>query len=95
MKLSINYWKSVEGQYSDNSFDKPLYTNESNQAPDECDYFTIRKSFEDESGVEHAVDEKTANAIANHLQFKGDVRESRSGKPWRCYKNNISNKQVN
>ena len=91
MKLSINYWKSVEGQYSDNSFDKPLYTNETNQAPDECDYFTIRKSFEDESGVEHTVDEKTANAIANHLQFKGDVRESKSGKSWRCYRNNISN----
>ena len=83
MKLSINYWKSVEGQYSDNSFDKPLYTNESNQAPDECDYFTIRKSFEDESGVEHTVDEKTANAIANHLQFKGDVRDSKRGKYWR------------
>ena len=39
----------------------------------------------------HTVDEKTATAVANHLQFKGDVRESKSGKSWRCYRNNISN----
>ena len=76
MNIPIKYWKVTEGQYSDNSFDKPLYTNETNSAPEDCDYFTIAK---------------TATAIANHLQFKGDVRESKSGKSWRVYKNRISN----
>ena len=45
MNIPIKYWKSTEGQYSDNSFDKPLFTNETNSAPDTCDYFTIAKEF--------------------------------------------------
>ena len=57
---------------------------------EDCDYFTIAKEFEVDD-KSHTVDEKTATAIANHLQFKGDVRESKSGKSWRVYKNRISN----
>ena len=34
---------------------------------------------------------KTATAVANHLEFKGEMRESKSGKSWRCYKNQINN----
>tara|TARA_Y100000593_G_C4224996_1_gene293925 strand:- start:599 stop:910 length:312 start_codon:yes stop_codon:yes gene_type:complete len=90
MNIPIKYWQATEGQYSENSFDKPLYTNETNSAPDNCDYFTIAKEFEVDD-KSHTVDEKTATAIANHLQFKGDVRESKSGKSWRVYKNRISN----
>ena len=90
MNIPIKYWKSTEGQYSDNSFDKPLFTNETNSAPEDCDYFTITKEF-DVNDKPHTIDEKTATAIANHLQFKGDVRESKSGKSWRVYKNRISN----
>lgn len=88
--IPINYWKSTEGQYSENSWDKPLYTNEPNSAPEDCDYFTIRKSFENDGDVVQ-VTEKQATAIRDYLQFKGDVRESKSGNSWRVYKNRISN----
>ena len=91
MNIPINFWKSTEGQFSENSFDQPLYSSQPNTAPEECDYFSIRKVFEDKSGKEHTIDEKTATAIANHLEFKGEIRESKSGKSWRCYKNQINN----
>ena len=42
--IPISYWKSVEGQYSEKSWDKPLYTNEPNSAPTDCDYFTESQS---------------------------------------------------
>ena len=32
-----------------------------------------------------------ATVIANHLEFKGDVRESQTGQSWRVYKNVLSN----
>ena len=47
--IPISYWKSVEGQYSEKSWDKPLYTNEPNTAPTDCDYFTVRKTYENDS----------------------------------------------
>ena len=88
--IPINYWKSVEGQYSDKSWDKPLYASEPNTAPEDCDYFTVSKTFESE-GKEVAVTEDQVAMIKDYLQFKGDVRESRSGNSWRVYKNRISN----
>ena len=88
--IPISYWKSVEGQYSDNSWDKPLYTNEPNTAPTDCDYFTVRKTYENDS-KSYEVSEAEATAIRDYLQFKGDVRDSQSGNSWRVYKNRISN----
>ena len=87
MNIPINFWKSTEGQFSENSFDQPLYSSQPNTAPEECDYFSIRKVFEDKSGAEHTIDEKTATAVANHLEFKGEIRESKSGS---CSSYNLS-----
>ena len=88
--IPINYWQSTEGAYSENSWDKPLYTNTPNSAPENCDYFTVKKSFED-GGKVVAVTEDQATSIRDYLQFKGDVRESLSKNSWRVYKNKISN----
>ena len=88
--IHISYWKTTDGQYSENSWDKPLYASEPNSAPDECDYFTIRKEY-DNNGTTAEVTEDMATMIAGHLEFKGDVRESRSGNSWRVYKNKLSN----
>ena len=63
MNIPINFWKSTEGQFSENSFDQPLYSSQPNTAPEECDYFSIRKVFEDKSGKEHTIDVSN-NSIA-------------------------------
>ena len=89
--IPINYWQTTDGQYSDKSWDKPLYSSEPNTAPESCDYLTIRKEYEAADGQIHKVAEDTATAIANYLEFKGDVRESQSRESWRVYKNKISN----
>ena len=89
--IPINYWQATDGQYSDKSWDKPLYSTEPNASPNETDYFTIRKEYEDDTGQEHKVTLDMATVIANHLEFKGDVRESQSGQSWRVYKNQLSN----
>ena len=88
--IPISYWKTTDGEYSEKSWDKPLYASEPNSAPDECDYFTIRKEY-DNGGTTAEVTEDMATIIANHLEFKGDVRESKSGQSWRVYKNPLSN----
>ena len=89
--IPINYWKTTDGEYSEKSWDQPLYSSEPNIAPDNCDYFTIRKEYEDNTGQKHEVTSEVATVIANYLEFKGDVRESQSGQSWRVYKNQISN----
>tara|TARA_R100000664_G_C2751448_1_gene138748 strand:+ start:2085 stop:2387 length:303 start_codon:yes stop_codon:yes gene_type:complete len=89
--IPISYWKTTEGQFSDKSWDKPLYSSEPNSAPTDCDYFTIRKTFEDSDGNTQEISEQKAQAIANHLQFRGDVRESKSGESWRVYRNKLNN----
>ena len=89
--IPISYWETTDGEYSEKSWDKPLYASEPNTAPESCDYFTIRKEYEDDTGQEHKVTLEMATVIANHLEFKGDVRESQSGQSWRVYKNVLSN----
>ena len=89
--IPINYWQTTDGQYSDKSWDKPLYSSEANTAPESCDYFTIRKEYEDDDSQKHEVTLEMATAIASYLEFKGDVRESQSELSWRVYKNQISN----
>tara|TARA_Y100000310_G_scaffold26490_1_gene25287 strand:+ start:449 stop:748 length:300 start_codon:yes stop_codon:yes gene_type:complete len=89
--IPINYWQSTEGEYSERSWDKPLYSSEQNTAPESCDYFTIRKEFEDKEGTKHQVTQDQATVIANYLEFKGEVRESQTGQSWRVYKKQISN----
>jgi len=89
--IPINYWQTTDGEYSERSWDKPLYSTEPNSAPDDCDYFTIRKEYEDGSGQSQEVTLEMATVIANHLEFKGDVRESQSTKSWRVYKAQLSN----
>ena len=89
--IPISYWETTDGQYSDKSWDKPLYASEPNTAPESCDYFTIRKEYDDDAGQKHKVTEEMATVIANYLEFKGDVRESNSAQSWRVYKNQISN----
>jgi len=91
MNIPISFWKSTEGQYSDNSWDKPMYSSEPNTAPESADYLTIRKEFDDAKGNNVEVSQDQATAIAKYLQFKGDVRESNSGNSWRVYKTRISN----
>ena len=88
--IPISYWETTDGEYSEKSWDKPLYAVELNTAPETCDYFTIRKEY-DNSGTAVEVTEDMATIIANHLEFKGDVRESKSGQSWRVYKNPLSN----
>ena len=53
--IPINYWQTTDGQYSDKSWDKPLYSSEANSAPESCDYFTIRKEYEDDDSQKHEV----------------------------------------
>ena len=89
--IPINYWQTTDGEYSDKSWDKPLYSTEQNSAPESCDYFTIRKEYEDDMGQKHKVTFEQATVIANYLQFRGDVRESNSTQSWRVYKNKLSN----
>ena len=89
--IPISYWKTTDGQYSEKSWDKPLYASEPNTAPESCDYFTIRKEYEDEANQKHEVTEEMATAIASYLEFKGEVRESQSELSWRVYKTQISN----
>ena len=89
--IPISYWKTTDGEYSEKSWDKPLYANEPNTAPESCDYFTIRKEYEDEEGQKHEVTLEVAIVIANYLEFQGDVRESNSTQSWRVYKNKLSN----
>ena len=89
--IPISYWQTTDGQYSDKSWDKPLYSKEPSTAPESCDYLTIRKEYEDAEGQTHKVTEDTAVAIASYLEFKGDVRDSQSGESWRVYKDRISN----
>ena len=89
--IPISYWETTDGQYSEKSWVKPLYASEPNTAPESCDYFTIRKEYEDDAGQKHEVTQEMATVIANYLEFKGDVRESQSGQSWRVYKNQISN----
>jgi hypothetical protein len=89
--IPISYWETTDGQYSEKSWDKPLYASEPNTAPESCDYFTIRKEYDDDAGQKHKVTEEMATVIANYLEFKGDVRESNSAQSWRVYKNQISN----
>ena len=89
--IPISYWETTDGEYSEKSWDKPLYATELNTAPESCDYFTIRKEYEDDAGQEHKVTLEVATVIANYLEFKGDVRDSQSGQSWRVYKNQLSN----
>ena len=89
--IPISYWKTTDGEYSEKSWDKPLYANEPNTAPESCEYFTIRIEYDDNAGQKHEVTQEMATVIANYLEFKGDVRESQSGQSWRVYKNQISN----
>ena len=91
MNIPISFWKTTDGQYSEKSWDQPVYSNEPNTAPESADYMTIRKEFEDAKGDAVNVTEDQATAIAKYLQFKGDVRESKSGNSWRVYKSRISN----
>ena len=89
--IPINFWKSTEGQYSEKSWDKPCYSSEPNTAPDESDYFTIRKEFSSPDGDTVSVSKKQVTLIRDYLLFKGDVRESTSGESWRVFRNNITN----
>ena len=91
MNIPIRYWQSTEGQYSENTFDKPLYSSEPNTAPENTDYFTIKKEFEDAKGQVHSLEEDQVSKIADYLEFRGQVRESRSGESWRVYKNQLNN----
>tara|TARA_Y100000004_G_scaffold161882_1_gene190219 strand:+ start:204 stop:509 length:306 start_codon:yes stop_codon:yes gene_type:complete len=91
MNIPISFWKTTDGQYSEKSWDQPVYSNEPNTAPESADYMTIRKEFEDSSGNPVDVTQEQATAIASYLKFKGDVRESKSGNSWRVYKTKISN----
>ena len=89
--IPISYWETTDGEYSEKSWDKPLYANEPNTAPESCDYFTIRKEYDDDAGQKQEVTLEQATVIANYLEFKGEVRESNSTQSWRVYKNQISN----
>ena len=89
--IPISYWKTTDGEYSEKSLDQPLYASEPNTAPESCDYFTIRKEYDDDAGQKHEVTQEMATVIANYLEFKGDVRESQTGQSWRVYKTKISN----
>ena len=91
MKIPLRYWQSTEGQYSENTYDKPLYSSEPNTAPEGTDYFTIKKEFEDEKGKSHSIAEDKVAQIADYLEFRGQVRESRSQESWRVYKNQLNN----
>ena len=88
MKINMKYWQSTEGDYSEKTFDKPLYPTEPNSAPEGCDYFTIQKEQEIPNSTDVLkVSLEDTQRIAQHLQFKGDVRESRTGNSWKCYRN--------
>ena len=89
--IPISYWQTTDGQYSDKSWDKTLYSKEPSTAPESCDYITIRKEYDDNAGQKHEVTLEMATVIANYLEFKGDVRDSQSGESWRVYKDRISN----